>query len=81
MTKRLQVLFDDEEYLALQESAREERMSMAEWVRQALRQARRRRHHAVETKLEAVATACRRQFPTAEIDEMLDEIEKGYMTR
>lgn len=40
MTKRLQVLFEDDEYRALQRSAREERMTVAEWVRQTLRQAR-----------------------------------------
>lgn len=39
MTKRLQVLFDDE-YVDLQRVAREDRMTVAEWVRQALRPAR-----------------------------------------
>ncbi len=81
MTKRLQVLFEDDEYRALQQSAREERMTVAEWVRQALRQARRRRRRAVDTKLQAVAQACRHEFPTADIDVMLDEIEQGYLTR
>ena len=79
MTKRLQVLFEDDEYRALQQSARDERMTVAEWVRQALRQARRRRRRAVETKLQAVARACRHQFPTADIEVMLDEIEQGYL--
>ncbi len=81
MTKRLQVLFEDDEYRALQQSAREERMTVAEWVRQALRQARLSRRRAVDTKLQAVARACRHQFPTTEIDAMLDEIEQGYLTR
>ncbi len=81
MTKRLQVLFEDDEYRALQQSAREERMTVAEWVRQALRQARLSRRRAVDTKLRAVARACRHQFPTTEIDAMLDEIEQGYLTR
>ena len=85
MTKRLQVLFEDNEYRALQQSAREERMTVAEWVRQALRQALRQarlsRRRAVDTKLRAVARAGRHQFPTAEIDAMLDEIEQGYLPR
>ena len=81
MTKRLQVLFEDDEYRALQQSAREERMTVAEWVRQALRQARLRRRRAVDTKLQGVAQACRYEFPTADIDVMLDEIEQGYLRR
>ena len=78
MTKRLQVLLDDEEYRALQESAREDRMTLAEWVRQALRQVRRRRHRAVEAKLRALDVACRHEGPTADIDTMIEEIEQGY---
>jgi len=79
MTKRLQVLFEDDEYRALQQSAREERMTVAEWVRQALRQAQHRRRRAVDTKLQALKRACRHQFPTGDIDLILDEIEKGYL--
>lgn len=80
MTKRLQVLFDDDEYLALQQSAREDRMTMAEWVRQALRQARQRRRQAVDVKLRALEEACRHEGPTADIETMLDEIEQGYLS-
>ena len=78
MTKRLQVLFDDEEYRALQQSARADRMTLAEWVRQALRQVRRRRRRAVEAKLRALDEACRHEFPTADIETMIEEIEQGY---
>ena len=78
MTKRLQVLFDDEEYRALQQSARADRMTLAEWVRQALRQVRRRRHRAVEAKLRALDEACRHEGPTADIETMIEEIEQGY---
>ena len=81
MTKRLQVLFEDDEYRALQRSAREERMTVAEWVRQALRQARLSRRRSVDRKLHALAQACRHQFPTADIDVMLEEIEKGYQAQ
>lgn len=81
MTKRLQVLFEDDEYRALQRSAREERMTVAEWVRQALRQARLGRHRSVDRKLQALEQACRHQLPTADIDVMLEEIEKGYQAQ
>ncbi len=79
MTKRLQVLFDDEEYRDLQRTAREDRMTVAEWVRQALRQVRRSRYQSVDAKLRAIAETRRHQFPTADIDVMLDEIEEGYL--
>ena len=36
MSKRLQVLLDETEFLEIQESARRCRMTVAEWVRQAL---------------------------------------------
>ena len=81
VTKRLQVLFDDDEYRALQQSAREDRMTVAEWVRQALRQVRARRRQAIHAKLEAVEKACLHEFPTADIKSMLAEIDEGYRTQ
>ena len=53
-------------------------MTVAEWVRQTLRNERLGRHRAVDTKLQAVADAARHRFPTADIDVMLREIEGGY---
>ena len=81
MTKPLQVLLDDEEHRALQQSAQENRMTMAEWVRQVLRQASATQHRAVDSKLRALETACRHEFPTADIDVMLQEIERGYQAK
>ncbi len=78
MTKRLRVLFDDDEYRDIQHTARENRMTVAEWVRQTLRNDRLGRHRAVDTKLKAVADAARHRFPTADIDVMLREIESDY---
>ena len=78
MSKRLQVLFDNEEYLEIQACARRSRMTVAEWVRQALRRARHEHPATAETKLAAVAEAARHEFPTADIDVMLREIEAGY---
>ena len=77
MPKRLQVLLDEEEYFEIQGVARRERVTMAEWVRQALRKARDEHPGTVEAKLRAIAEASRHQFPTADIDDMLGEIEAG----
>lgn len=75
MTKRMQVLFDDEEYRGIQRVARECRMSLAEWVRQSLREARMARRSVAEAKLRAVDQAARHRFPVADIETMLQEIE------
>lgn len=77
MPKRLQVLFDEEEYREIQGMARRERVTVAEWVRQALREARSSRPGTVDAKLRAIADASRHRFPTADIDTMLKEIEAG----
>lgn len=82
MTKRLQVLLDESELRDLQRVARAHRMTVAEWVRQTLRAARRREPLGdVSKKLQAIRTASRHTFPTADIDEMLGEIERGYADR
>ena len=77
MTKRLQVLLDDEEYVEIQSVARRQRLTIAEWVRQALRKARDENPGTVESKLRAIADASRHNFPTADIEDMLREIEAG----
>lgn len=77
MTKRLQVLLADDEFDETRRIARRHRMSVSEWVRQALRQARRGSHAAIDAKLAAIATATRHQGPTADIDQMLSEIDAG----
>ena len=77
MSKRLQVLLDEEEYLEIQSVARRQRVTLAEWVRQALRKARSDDPRTVEAKLRAVVDASRHQFPTADIDAMLEDIEAG----
>jgi hypothetical protein len=79
MAKRLQVIVQDPEYRDIQRAARLRRMSIAEWVRQALVQARRREpSREVASKLEVIRAAERMDFPTADIDRMLEEIERGY---
>lgn len=76
MSKRLQVLLDTEEWQELQEIARRHRTTVSEWVRRTLREAREREPQGdLQTKLRAVRTAVRHDFPTAEIDQMLEEID------
>jgi len=79
MSKRLQVLLDEDEYAEIQRIARENRMTVAEWVRDALRKAKRAYPHTrAEQKLRALERAVSYEFPTADIDQMLGEIERGY---
>jgi hypothetical protein len=79
MSKRLQVLFDEAELRDLRETARREKVPLSEWVRRALREARREEPGGnMDSKLRAVRAAARHEFPTADIDEMLAEIERGY---
>ena len=77
MTKRMQVLFADDEYQEIQAAAQRQRMTVAEWVRQALRKARRDQARDVDLKLRAIAEAVRHEYPTADIDVMLEEIDAG----
>ena len=80
MTKRLQVLLDEAELRDIQRVARGQRMTVAEWVRGALRAARRKEPRGdVAKKLEVVRSATAYAFPTADIDAMLGEIERGYL--
>ena len=75
----MQVLLDDGEYRQVQAAAKRNGVTLAEWVRQALRKAVRQTPSvSAERKLECVRAASRHSFPTGDIDQMLDEIERGY---
>jgi hypothetical protein len=79
MAKRLQVILKDPQYREIKRAARARRMSVAEWVRQALDQAHRRQPVGeVGKKLEVIRAAARLDYPTGEIERMLAEIESGY---
>lgn len=81
MTMRLQVLLPDDEFAEIRRVAKRHRLTVAEWVRQALRRARRDEPGADPgRKLAAVREAARGEYPTADIDRMLTEIETGYLT-
>ena len=79
MAKRLQVILQDPEYREVQRAARARRLSIAEWVRQALAAARNREPGGdFGKKLEVIRAAARNSFPAPDIDTMLSEIEQGY---
>jgi hypothetical protein len=81
MAKRLQVILQDSQYREIQRAARSRRMSLAEWVRQALERAGRREPLGdAEKKLRVIRAAIKHEFPTGDIDQMLAEIESGYGT-
>ena len=79
MSKRLQVLLPDPEMSDIQRLAKRERLTVGEWVRRALRDARASRPAIdPETKLKAVRRAVQYSFPTADVEQMLSEIDRGY---
>jgi len=79
MTKRLQVLLEDDELRDIQALAKQRRQTTAAWVRDALRAARTAADYpTVETKLKAVREAAALAYPTGEIEEMLADVERGY---
>jgi hypothetical protein len=79
VTKRLQVLFEDAEYAALQAAAAARGLSVAEWVRQAIAAARRRESTgAVDRKLDAIRAAVRHTGPTGPIERLTAEVERAY---
>lgn len=75
----MQILVEDAEYRRIQRVARRRGMTLAEWVRQALRAACREEPlRDPDKKLAAIRSAARHEFPTADIEQMLVEIEHGY---
>jgi transposase-like protein len=79
MSKRLQVLLEESELSAIRKTARRHQMTTAEWVRQALRAARREESAGDPArKLAVVRAAVHHEFPTADMEQMLREIEQGY---
>jgi len=70
---------NDAEYDEIMTIARRAQVSVSEWVRQALRAARREVPSVdADRKLQAVRAALGYDFPTADMDLMLREIEAGY---
>lgn len=80
MSKRLQVVMEDDELDEIRAAASRQRMTVAEWVRQSLREARKSEPtRTVEAKLDSIREAQRNKHPTADIDQMLEEIARGAL--
>lgn len=80
MSKRLQVLLDEDELAEIQELARRRHQTTAAWVRDALRVARDTASRPdTRRRLQVISEAAGHQHPTADIDQMLAEIERGYV--
>ncbi len=75
----MQVLVDEAELRRMQAAAKQQSLTLAEWVRGTLREALRQTPTGgVERKLECLRAAMRHEFPSADIEQMLEEIERGY---
>lgn len=80
MSKRLQVVVDEQELAELRAIAERHGTTVSEWVRQVLRAARRRESSGDPArKLDAIQLAAEHAFPTADIEVMLAETERGYL--
>ena len=80
MTQKLQVLLDDEELAEIRRVAELQRLTVAEWVRRALRTAR--QHSPAgdpRGKLSVVREAAQGAYPVGDLPSMLTEIESGYV--
>ena len=64
MSKRLQIVVEDEEFNEIHRTAEQEGLTMSEWVRRVLRDARRRRAGGhVARKLAAIRAASALDLP------------------
>lgn len=78
MSKRLQVLLDEQDFEDLRALADRERVTVAEWVRRALGEAKRRQAAGDPgRKIAAIRAAADHAFPAGDIDSMLAEIARG----
>ena len=75
-------MLDESEMRDLRRAARARKMTVAEWVRQALRAARRQEPDGdAAAKLAAIRSGARHEFPTADVEDMLADIDRGYALR
>ena len=82
MTKRLQVLFEDEELAAIQRLAKRRRQTTAAWVRETLRAVREDQEYPdPEPKLRAIREALAYDYPAGDIGTIHADIERGYLER
>jgi negative regulator of replication initiation len=76
VSTRLQVLMDDDELARIRSVAEREGVSVADWVRRTLKGALQEQPQGDrDKKIARVRAAAAHAFPTAEIEQMLAEIE------
>lgn len=81
MSTRLQVVLDDEELLEIKQAAAAQRLTVAEWVRQALRRARAGEpRYLADHKLRVVRESAQYGYPTGDIGTLLDETARGRLS-
>ena len=79
MSTRLQVVLDDDELTTIRKIAKAHHLTVSDWVRQSLRAAQREYPLSdAGRKVQAVREAAGHSYPTADIDDMVREIEQGY---
>ena len=75
----MQVLLPDDEMESIRKHAELEKLSVGEYVRRTLREADSQRPgRSASAKISSIRRAALHSFPTADIDEMNREIDKGY---
>jgi len=80
MSHRLQVLLDPDEVAAIRAAARRRRLTVSEYVRQTLREARLDEPATgAAEKLLVVREAASHAYPTADPEAMEAEIAAGYL--
>lgn len=78
MSTRLQVVLDDGEMKAIRGVARARHVTVSEWVRQTLRKERQEYPvTSAERKIQCVREAAAHRYPTADVAEILRDIERG----
>lgn len=78
MSTRLQIVVSEEEARRLRRSAERAGLTLSEWARRALRRAERTgAASGPERKLQALDRALACGHPTADVEDMLSEIERG----
>lgn len=80
MSTRLQVVIGDDEMTRIRRVANREQLTVSQWVRQVLRAAELEYPTTDgEKKIQVVREAASCNYPTADIDVMLKEIDTGAL--
>jgi hypothetical protein len=81
MAQSLKVRLEPSELEEIRRIAERMHMTVDDWVHWALIEARKLHPNpSVDNKLRAVQTAVKHEFPTGGIDQLLREVEQGYLS-